>query len=236
MVVSSAAPRRANGTTPDTERYRAILTAAREVFRTQGYNETSVEDLRRAAGVSRATFYFYFQDKREVLLRLLSERAQQFHTLYTRRYATGDEYSKIVLANIQYFAHYSRDRDIFWLLRGAMDNETVRTLIEDVRRGFRQRVEHKIRRMVGEGEIAPVDPEQMAVLLIGMVESYARHFFEQHTTEAEIRAHLPEAVQLVSETWYRALYAAEPPRPFGYDELIAQSDLRLPDTIGEPTA
>jgi len=234
MVVSSAAPRRANGTTPDTERYRAILTAAREVFRTQGYNETTVEELRRAAGVSRATFYFYFQDKREVLLRLLSERTQQFHALYTRRYPPSDEYTKIVLANIHYFAHYSRDRDIFFLLRGAMDNETVRALIEDVRRGFRQRVENKIRRLVGGGASAPVDPAQMAVLLIGMVESYARHFFEQHTTDEEIHTHLPQAVQIVSETWYRALHAAEPPRPFPYEELIAHADLRLPDTIGAP--
>src|SRR5690348_15815130 len=59
MTTNTGAPRRANGSTPEGDTYRAILTAARDVFRSQGFNEATVEDLRRAAGISRATFYFY---------------------------------------------------------------------------------------------------------------------------------------------------------------------------------
>jgi AcrR family transcriptional regulator len=41
--------------------------AALELFRTQGYEETTVADLARAAGVTERTFFRHFADKREVL-------------------------------------------------------------------------------------------------------------------------------------------------------------------------
>jgi AcrR family transcriptional regulator len=224
MVSSIDESRRANGATPATDTYRTILTAAREVFRTRGYNAATVDDLRRAAGVSRATFYFYFQDRREVITRLLSETTRQFHELYQRPVPHSDEYTSIVTSNVAYIAHYSRDYDIFMALRGVMDDPKIRGMVEDVRSGFRQRVERKIWRLVDSGRIQPVDPAMMARILIGMVESFTQQFFSIYTTKEEVRANLPAAVQHVSETWYRAVYVEDPPRPFPYDEFIAQAE------------
>lgn len=45
-----------------------ILDATKEVFRTRGYGGTSIDDIARAAGVSRASFYTYFPSKRDALL------------------------------------------------------------------------------------------------------------------------------------------------------------------------
>jgi len=49
-----------------------IVEAALRLFSTRGYEATSVAAIAREAKVSRATFYRYFKDKREVLLTLLS--------------------------------------------------------------------------------------------------------------------------------------------------------------------
>ncbi len=49
------------------------------LWRTKGYSKTTVADICRAAGVSRALFYFYFPAKEDVLFEvgLLSTRAAQ---------------------------------------------------------------------------------------------------------------------------------------------------------------
>jgi AcrR family transcriptional regulator len=46
----------------------AILDATREVFLTHGYAGTTIDEIARAAGISRASFYTYFPTKRDVLL------------------------------------------------------------------------------------------------------------------------------------------------------------------------
>jgi AcrR family transcriptional regulator len=53
--------------------------AAMALWRTNGYANTTVADICRAAGVSRALFYFYFPAKEDVLFEvgLLSTRAAQ---------------------------------------------------------------------------------------------------------------------------------------------------------------
>lgn len=49
-------------------KYDDVLAGAREVFLTQGFEGASVDDIARAAGVSKATLYSYFPDKRLMFL------------------------------------------------------------------------------------------------------------------------------------------------------------------------
>ncbi|MFN3001743.1 TetR/AcrR family transcriptional regulator [Mycolicibacterium wolinskyi] len=61
------------------ETKRGLVQAATALWRTNGYARTTVADICRAAGVSRALFYFYFPAKEDVLFEvgLLSTRAAQ---------------------------------------------------------------------------------------------------------------------------------------------------------------
>src|SRR5262245_56569185 len=49
---------------------RALLDAAARLFAEQGYHDTSVPDIVRAAGVGHGTFYEYFGSRRDILLAL----------------------------------------------------------------------------------------------------------------------------------------------------------------------
>lgn len=53
------------------ERQDAILVTAEALLGERGFDDISIEDLARGAGISRPTFYFYFGSKDEVLLALL---------------------------------------------------------------------------------------------------------------------------------------------------------------------
>ncbi|MGH7285543.1 MAG: TetR/AcrR family transcriptional regulator [Polyangiaceae bacterium] len=49
-----------------TERRQQMLSHARDVFARRGYHDANVDEIVKAAGVARGTFYLYFEDKRAV--------------------------------------------------------------------------------------------------------------------------------------------------------------------------
>jgi AcrR family transcriptional regulator len=53
------------------ERRASLLAAAREVFVQKGYHATTVDDVTRAAGVAKGTFYLYFDEKREIYVEIV---------------------------------------------------------------------------------------------------------------------------------------------------------------------
>jgi len=50
------------------DKRRAIIEAARTLFAKQGYEETTIAEIARAAGVGVGTAYLYFQNKRQILV------------------------------------------------------------------------------------------------------------------------------------------------------------------------
>jgi AcrR family transcriptional regulator len=51
-----------------------ILDAALRVFAARGYNATRLEDVAHAAGVTKGTIYYYFENKEDLLFRLVDGR------------------------------------------------------------------------------------------------------------------------------------------------------------------
>src|SRR3979409_2533708 len=47
-------------------RRQQILNEARDVFAKRGYHAAKVDDIIKAAGIARGTFYLYFEDKRAI--------------------------------------------------------------------------------------------------------------------------------------------------------------------------
>ena len=99
------------------------------LWRTNGYAKTTVADICRAAGVSRALFYFYFPAKEDVLFEvgLLSTRSAQKRV---RELLAGDYELESVIAN----ALRSLER--------SMARNPRELIIETILEGYRQ--EHRI--------------------------------------------------------------------------------------------
>ena len=58
-------------------KYAQVLDGAREVFLRDGFEGASVDDIARAAGVSKATLYSYFPDKREMFMEMACVQCEQ---------------------------------------------------------------------------------------------------------------------------------------------------------------
>ncbi|MFJ4224369.1 TetR/AcrR family transcriptional regulator [Microbacterium sp. NPDC089695] len=88
----------------------AVVAAALELFQTQGFDQTSVEQIAKAAGVSRSTFFRQFGGKEdvvfadhEVMLDQLREYLSEGH---------DDPWGAVCAASESVFAHFARDPEL----------------------------------------------------------------------------------------------------------------------------
>src|SRR4051812_26843243 len=95
------APRRESETGLNNQTYNAIVEAARELIHSIGYNDLTVEDVRRRAGTSRASFYFYFRNKVHLLMQIGQAVMAELYEVAGKHYPNKDEFSRIVLANVE---------------------------------------------------------------------------------------------------------------------------------------
>ncbi len=61
----------------DPAKRRQILDGAKRVFMERGFDAASVNDIRRAAGVSKSTLYIYFDSKEELFEAMIEEERDQ---------------------------------------------------------------------------------------------------------------------------------------------------------------
>lgn len=64
-------------------RREAIFEAAAVLFEEKGYGGTTTKEIAERAGMAVGTLYFYFRDKRQILLTMLASQLQQYARLGT---------------------------------------------------------------------------------------------------------------------------------------------------------
>jgi len=55
-----------------------LLEEARSIFARYGYNKTTVDDIAKAAGKGKSTFYYYFKSKEEIFKAVIEKEANLF--------------------------------------------------------------------------------------------------------------------------------------------------------------
>jgi len=63
---------------PGPQRKQAILKAAAGVFASIGYRGSSVDDIAEAAGISKGTFYLYFESRKDAFVELIESFFDEF--------------------------------------------------------------------------------------------------------------------------------------------------------------
>jgi len=147
-------------------------------FITRGYDATSMEDLSRAAGITKSSFYHHFTGK-EALLRAALERA------LTGLFAILDEAGAREGPPVERLRHIVRGQVavllaelpyVTLLLRVRGNTDTERWALEQ-RRAFDGRVAALVREAVDRGDLRPgLDPALAARLLSGLVNSVAEWY------------------------------------------------------------
>ncbi len=119
------------------ERREAILSAAERIFSQHGYHAASISDVIDAAGISRGTFYIYFDSKDALFLQLI----ERFIGLMTDALVVVDpkkpEPARRILENVQ------RVVDV------AFDHPDLTMMVLRESRGLNADVDAKLDRLYG---------------------------------------------------------------------------------------
>lgn len=151
----------------------SLLEVAVGEFNTRGYDATSMEDLSRAAGITKSSFYHHFAGK-EALLRAALERAVDglFSALDAPAARTGTPAERLrAIVAAQVAVLMAELPYVTLLLRVRGNTETERWALER-RRAFDAEVTALVQAAVDAGEVrAGVDPALAAKLLGGLINS-----------------------------------------------------------------
>jgi AcrR family transcriptional regulator len=116
---------------PAAERRQLILEAAQEVFAQRGYHGSSLDDIAKASGTSKALIYEHFDSKRTLHDALLTEHASELARRFAANAASGAVGEERLRTGIDVFFGWVEERHEAWraLFRDAADPE-LRPLID----------------------------------------------------------------------------------------------------------
>lgn len=156
----------------------SLLAVTVRVFNERGYDGTSMEDLSRAAGISKSSIYHHVRGKEE-LLRLAVGRALD------SLFAILDEPAAVTGRPVDRLEHVVRrtaeillgELPYVTLLLRVRGNTATEQWALDRRRDFDHRVADLLRAAVAAGELrADIEPRLATRLLFGMINSIAEWY------------------------------------------------------------
>lgn len=159
------------------ETKRSLIQAAMALWRANGYARTTVADICRAAGVSKALFYFYFPRKEDVLFEVGVLSTDAAHQVATEMQAKPYDVPAVIGA-------------VLASLEETMRASTPELIIEAILEGYRQALaghDHLertslifaqvFRQAIEDGKLpAHVDVEHVANVAQSLVSEGARHW------------------------------------------------------------
>ncbi len=151
----------------------ALLQVAVEVFRVRGYDGSSISELARAAGISKAAIYHHFSGKEEILRAAVTRALDRLFLVLEERGAidgpVGDRVAHVVRRTTAVLIEELPYVTVLLRVRG--NTATERWAI-----GKRREFDRRVAAMVSEAAIAgelrqDLDPQLATRLIFGMVNS-----------------------------------------------------------------
>lgn len=170
-----------------------ILNSALKLFFKKGFNATSVEEITREAGISKGSFYTYFQSKEELLTEVIrislektSERFLEF--LYSKSDNPVEVLESFFDLNLDLAKEYSSN--IFTLIR-EVSFAPVQTR-ERITSSFGKLVEEHLRSFIYNIK-GSCDESDLTILLGTVINFWIRFIFE---------GSVPPPCELSKKLWF----------------------------------
>ncbi len=179
-----------------------VIRATEELLREgASYAELGVERIATRAGISRTAFYFYFRDKRELLVRMTEDANRSLMAAAASWWSGAGE----IRGALEEVAALFRDHRA--LLRAVVEVSTYDEAVARFWRGLVERFVDATRTRIeaeqAEGRALPGPADATAFALVWMTE---RAFNQQAAREAPLADE--ELIDALTLIWTRAVYGA----------------------------
>ncbi len=163
----------------------------------------TVDDLMACTGLSRPSFYEYFSDRHDLVIKLVEKLGDRtFPVTEEWLNGTGDPRTELRNGWAGYAAIYNEHGHLLRaLLAAAAQDRQVAEVYSTLRDHVVAASAERIRREIRNGRTRPLDPDETARALVIMSERYLAEKFEQSETP-DIQA----AIEALTTIWMRVLY------------------------------
>jgi AcrR family transcriptional regulator len=159
-------------------RRQQLLDAAMACFSRKGFQETTMQDISREAGVSYGVLYHYFRSKDEIIEAGSSTVAEGRHQRFVKaeqRQEAVEILSEVLRLNLQRWSEPSRQTELHLRIHVAAEglkNQHVGCLVDGYS-DYRQRYGAIVRRGQQEGVINPeLIPDSVAQVFVALHEGF----------------------------------------------------------------
>ncbi len=180
-----------------------ILSAAEELLEESvPFAQLKIEDIARRAGIGRTGFYFYFRDKRTLLMRLAEDVAGALWEQADRWWhGSGDgaeELREIIGPVVRLWMRHAAVLSA--VVQAASYDEQVREYWRSLAARFAEATRERIERERAAGKAEPVPPADTAFALVWMTERACYQHVEQARGEPD------ELIEALTGIWLRSVY------------------------------
>lgn len=171
------------------ETRESIIELACRLFREKGYKETRVSDITKALQVGKGTFYFYFSDKKELLLECVPRIFNElFSSGWDKIRKERDPLKRLELRAQAVLPVLQEFCSIVHLCKEALEDPDpkVQQLGKQTLLSIRGPLESDIAKGIDQGIFQPVNPKIGATLMIGIMEDlyYLQNIDKELTPDA----------------------------------------------------
>lgn len=166
------------------ERKNVFLETAARLFEERGYAQTSVEEITESLGLSKGIFYYYWKNKKEILLeihaRAIAALNTQLDDVIAQIDEPGERLTGAIISHLNVVMHH---RSLVAVLMGeaAFSEDTVKE-----RRAYTERVQQLVKDAMSAGVVDPAYPPKLLTFaLLGLLNSVAQWY----RSDGEMSAH-----------------------------------------------
>lgn len=201
-VGDSEAATRRRRRTPEAAQ-REIVEAAEALLRERPFRELTVDEVMRRTGLSRPSFYVYFKDRHELVLRVVGHLEEELLAVANRWYeSVGGGPSVLREAVAGVVAVYGRHSAVLRALAdAAADDRDVEAAYGALIDRFVTVTAEHIEQEMRAGQVEGIDAHESAKALVWMVERYLYHSFGSTRRVPPARI-----AEVLATLWSRALY------------------------------
>jgi TetR/AcrR family transcriptional regulator, ethionamide resistance regulator len=184
--------------------------AAEALLRERPFRELTVDDLMRRTELSRPSFYVYFKDRHELVLRVAQHIGGELFAMSERWYkGTGDGPTLVREAIDGVVGVFAEHGPVLRALAdAATEDPRVETVYRELIQRFVDATARHIEEEIAAGRVLPLDaPVETATALVWMMERYM-----QLNLGGPQTAPVERIAETLSTIASRVLYGAEPGR------------------------
>jgi AcrR family transcriptional regulator len=165
---------------PRAQREQLILDIAGQVFARDGYHSASMDEIARAAGVSKPMLYAYFESKEGLYLTYIDRSGQELVERLQRAFAEGDSPTERLRERVGEFLSFVQEHGDGWrvLFGEASANRPVAEHVAQMRDRVAVAVRQLVEAGMADGEAPGPAADMVAHAIVGAGESLANWWLE----------------------------------------------------------